>query len=60
MKNYLNDNKVGYTVREWWEQWLANKDVFKKYIQKLNPGVSLDSGGYTGNFGPEGRWAILH
>jgi hypothetical protein len=31
MKDYLNDN-IGYTLQEWWEQWLANKDTFIKYI----------------------------
>lgn len=57
ISTYLMRN---YSLSEWWEPWIGSKDAFIKYIQKLNPGVSLDSGGYTGNFGPEGRWAILH
>lgn len=60
IKDYLNNNELGYTLREWWNQQLIDKDAFINYIRKLNPAVSLDSGGYTGNFGPEGRWAILH
>ena len=74
LENYYKDNKeaikaylsgkdfgkLGYTLQEWWYQQLLNENAFINYIKRLHPEVSLDSGGYTGNFGPEGRWAILH
>lgn len=35
-------------------------EQFKKWILVSNAGVSFDTGGYTGKFGPEGRLAMLH
>ena len=35
-------------------------EQFKKWILISNAGVSFDTGGYTGKFGPEGKLAMLH
>lgn len=35
-------------------------EQFKKWILLTNAGVSFDTGGYTGKFGPEGKLAMLH
>ena len=39
---------------------LGSANSFLNYVRKLNPSVSFGTGGYTGNFGPEGKLAMLH
>jgi len=43
------------------EEIRAKYDSVKALEEKLrNHGVQFNTGGYTGSWGPDGRWALLH
>lgn len=55
VKQQVNPNAVGIL----WESW-SNEEAEKKGYRKWKRAVKYDTGGYTGEWGSDGRMAILH
>lgn len=55
VKQQVNPNAVGIL----WESW-SNEEANKKGYRKWKRAVKYDTGGYTGEWGSDGRMAMLH
>lgn len=55
VKQQVNPNAVGIL----WESW-SNEEANKKGYKKWKRAVKYDTGGYTGEWGSDGRMAMLH
>lgn len=55
VKQQVNPNAVGIL----WESW-SNEDARKRGYKKWKKAVKYDTGGYTGEWGSDGRMAMLH
>ena len=49
-----------YLYQSGWDAIGNKEDSSKRWLSDQVFGVSYDTGGYTGAWGPEGKWAMLH